>query len=110
MMIFYFVGKSRSTVMRIFLLIITVLPLNSSTMEECKFGAVFKEIHNPQRRKMTRMIDKSFHKCSIDVACNYVAKNMQTNIFYRYRIDQDIDNERKNLIIWAKKERYKGMQ
>ncbi|XP_065054066.1 uncharacterized protein LOC135682904 isoform X2 [Rhopilema esculentum] len=99
-------GKSKLTIMRIFLLIITVLPLNSSSMEESKFGAVFEEIHNPQR-KMTSMIDKSFHKCSIDAACNYVAKNIQTNRFDRYKLNQDIGNERTNLIIWAKQERYK---
>ncbi|XP_065052173.1 fucolectin-1-like [Rhopilema esculentum] len=64
--------------------------------------SVFEEIHNPTQIK-TSMFHKTFHQCSMEKTCYYVAKDVKNHYFYKFKDEQDIPAERSNLIIWSKK-------
>ena len=71
-------------------------------VDDYKRSAKFEVIQNPTNEQ-TNMFHKSFHECSRNGPCNFVAKNITTRKYYTYNKVDDIPPDRKMLTIWKRK-------
>ena len=60
------------------------------------------EVFSERQYLTANLFVKSFHQCSMEDNCNFVAKNLKTNIFSKYVDEDHLPEERKNFIIFKK--------
>eukprot|EP00112_Aurelia_sp_Birch-Aquarium-sp1_P001270 Seg1132.1 transcript_id=Seg1132.1/GoldUCD/mRNA.D3Y31 product="Xylosyltransferase oxt" protein_id=Seg1132.1/GoldUCD/D3Y31 len=49
------------------------------------------------------LFDKSFHQCSMEGDCNFVAENLKTSIHLKYKNEDHLPKDRKNFAIFKKR-------
>ena len=72
----------------------------SLTKDDSK--AIFEFYSGESHGKMTSLMDKIFHQCSLEDDCNFVAKNTNHNSFKKYSHEADLPKDRKTFIVFKK--------
>ena len=74
-----------------------------NTLRDDSSKATFENISGEQHASMTSLLRKSFHRCSLDNGCNFVARNMKTNAYRKYSFEADLPKEKQEFVIFKKK-------
>ena len=72
---------------------------NYGTFFTTKDGFARKD---PSKDNVRNIIDKSFHKCSIEKSCCKVAENFRTNKYNIVAVGQELKFEKQDIRIWHK--------
>eukprot|EP00112_Aurelia_sp_Birch-Aquarium-sp1_P023791 Seg7233.1 transcript_id=Seg7233.1/GoldUCD/mRNA.D3Y31 product=Intelectin-1 protein_id=Seg7233.1/GoldUCD/D3Y31 len=65
--------------------------------------ATFELFSGEQHGSVTSISHKSFHQCSLDKDCNFVARDVKSNSHKRYSLESQLPKSRKNLVIFKKR-------
>ena len=76
----------------------SVVQICSLTKDDSK--AVYELYSGESYGKMTSLMDKIFHQCSLEDDCNFVAKNTKHNSFKKYSDEADLPKDRKTFMVF----------
>ena len=79
--------------------VMTALALASA--QQAKTGTWFQQITNSSNNGLS-VLNKYFHRCSLNEQCNFVVKNLKTNFFKEVSDEKDLPTDKNVHAIWKK--------
>ena len=74
-----------------------------SNLKKASSRASFELFSGEQDGTITSLFHKSFHQCSLDDDCNFVARNKETNSYKKFYDQINLPKDMKKYVIFKKK-------